>query len=185
MELIDGPIGNSNAIVILSTETEETIKQNAGTQSWKLDKKHVEHCSHVLICRKRNDPQWSRGTGTNGTAFMIGRITGLSRSKDKDYPDRWKIEFREFSTIDIPNLWDGGRNPVRYTTLQKLGINPDAFEFSELPKPKEIYGYWGSGQFDVANQTPEANRLTIEEAKEGLAATFGVEPEAIEIIIRG
>jgi hypothetical protein len=37
----------------------------------------------------------------------------------------------------------------------------------------------------VTNEAPGASHMTIADAKKGLAATFGVSPEDIEITIRG
>ncbi len=38
---------------------------------------------------------------------------------------------------------------------------------------------------DAAQPTGRRKGLTIDEAKKGLAATFGVKPDAVEITIRG
>lgn len=52
----------------------------------------------------------------------------------------------------------------------------------DLANEKVTFLYIGDG---VDRQTPEAAKLTIAEAKAGLAANFGVSVDAVEITIRG
>lgn len=89
----------------------------------------------------------------------------------------------EYARIDVPNIWDHGRNPVRYTSLDELakdGITLEGIEFQPMPVLDE------SGPAEAAQPAPNmAREMTIEDAKKGLAATFGVKPEAVEITIRG
>jgi hypothetical protein len=66
------------------------------------------------------------------------------------------------------------RNPVAYATLEELGIDARGLKFKPVP----------------ATATPSARSsrgkaMTIAEAKKALAASFGVSPEDVEIIIRG
>src|ERR1035441_8025593 len=96
--------------------------------------------------------------------------------------NRWLVEFSEFARIDCPGLWDHRRNPVRYTTLKELGINPSALKWEPMPKPvlaKQLAGK------DTDTRKTGVRPLTMAEAKMGLALTFKVPPEAIEITIRG
>ena len=52
----------------------------------------------------------------------------------------------------------------------------------DLPNEKVTFVYVGDG---VDREAPQAAKLTIAEAKAGLAASFGVSVEAVEITIRG
>jgi hypothetical protein len=76
----------------------------------------------------------------------------------------------------MPDTWRGWRNPVRYTTLEELGIKLDDLRFEpilERPSPAS---------------PPAADvraGLTIDAAKKGLAVTFGVKPDQVDITIRG
>ena len=70
------------------------------------------------------------------------------------------------------------RNPVRfYTTDQYEGdIDFDTLKWTPMPERSA----------NPAKVTPKSkSALTIAEAKAGLAETFGVDPSAIEIMIRG
>ena len=64
------------------------------------------------------------------------------------------------------------RNPVTYDTLKHLGIDLRGLKFKPIPLPQP------------ATMGGE-RRMTIAEAKKALAVTFGVQPEDVEITIRG
>jgi hypothetical protein len=69
---------------------------------------------------------------------------------------------------------------VRYTSLEELGISLDGIEFQPAPET-------GTASSPQPMKLPESSvpMLTIAEAKNALAATFGVKPEVVEITIRG
>ncbi len=85
----------------------------------------------------------------------------------------------EYAVVDYPEAWGEWRNPVKYTTLEELGINPSKLNFKPMPETtKEL----------PPPPPPDRSKtgaLTIAEAKAGLALQFGVPPEAIDILIRG
>ena len=74
------------------------------------------------------------------------------------------------------------RNPIKYKTLKELGINPSTLEWKPMPEPANPPD--PSSEVIPRKGSPVAP-LTIVEAKNGLALTFGIAPEAIEITIRG
>lgn len=72
------------------------------------------------------------------------------------------------------------RNPVKYSTLEEIGIDPSKLKWEPMPE-----------SVDVPKAEPRGPRgtpvgaLTMAEAKKGLSLTLGVAPEAIELTIRG
>jgi hypothetical protein len=52
----------------------------------------------------------------------------------------------------------------------------------DLANEKVTFVYFGDG---VARDAPQASKLTIAEAKAGLAANFNLPVDAIEIVVRG
>ena len=109
----------------------------------------------------------------HGSAFLIGEIRDIRETEvDSRGNCRSLISFSKHALVDMPNIWQNWRNPVRYTTMEDLGIDP-----SEL----SMHSY----RVRLLKPATAVAALTIAQAKEGLAATFGVDPEAIEIIIRG
>jgi len=93
--------------------------------------------------------------------------------------DYFLIQFSEYALVNVPNCWKGDRNPVKYSTLEELGIDPSTLKWQPMPKA-------GMSPTPEAPAPRIANMpLTIADAKKGLAQTYGVAPEAIEITIRG
>jgi hypothetical protein len=101
--------------------------------------------------------------------------------------NRFLIEFSEFARVNIPNFWMGDRNPVKYRSSESLGIDFSSLKWEPMPTPKsgpepEIEH---SSSAQPKEQVTGGGALTLAEAKRGLALTFKVPPEAIEITIRG
>lgn len=101
--------------------------------------------------------------------FLLGRISGTKEAPEN--PGRRIIQLSEYADIDIPNGWTGQQNPIRYTSLSELGIDPDKVEWKPFP-------------MDHVVDQDHIPALTIEEAKRGLAKKLGVTPDCVEITIR-
>lgn len=170
----------ADTIVVFTARSPERIAQEGGSQAWVLNAARAKSCSWLVCTQNRHNPdhEFSDATEAHGTAFLVGRISNIEKSQEEGAGDRWIIRIKEMARIDLPNAWDGGRNPVRYTTLSALGIKPEKLKFETVtqtePRPASRPA-----------STPVAAALTIAEAKKALAATYGVKPEAIEITIRG
>jgi hypothetical protein len=78
----------------------------------------------------------------------------------------------------------GDRNPVSYRSLEELGIDPAALKWEEMQKEENA----ARSAEEIAPASAKGNRhgaLSLDDAKRGLALTFNVPAEAIEITIRG
>lgn len=169
-------------MVIFTSKSVEWVLREGGTQSWVLDRAHAKRCKYAILCRNAHS-DWGDGNEPHGTAFMIGRISDVVPCTDmENHPPpekRWLAKFDEYALLDIPNFWQGWRNPVRYTTLEELSFSVDDVRFEPMPEVNE------EPNKTEFSRTGISDKLTIAEAKKALAATFGVKPEAIEIIIHG
>ena len=93
----------------------------------------------------------------------------------------------EYAELNVPDVWQGWRNPVKYTTLEELGIVLDGLVFRPMPPAEKASGDAVKRSMPELSdrQTMKHAFLTIAQAKKALAATYEVEEEAIEITIRG
>ena len=48
------------------------------------------------------------------------------------------IEISEYALVDYPETWGEWRNPVKYTTLEELGIDPKDLKFKPMPTPTKV-----------------------------------------------
>ncbi|MBH0775756.1 hypothetical protein [Nocardia bovistercoris] len=159
-----------NAVVVFTGKSFEKILREGGSQAWKLDPSRAKKCEW-LVCTQNahNYEDYADGVAPHRSAFLIGRISRVSPATDPGVEDRWLVEIGEYAPLAQPEVWGGDRNPVRYTTLDALGIDLEGVKFQKLER----------------ETTSAAAGLTIAQAKAGLAATYGVSVDSIEIVIRG
>lgn len=169
-----------NTIVVFTARSPERIVREGGSQAWVLNPARAKLCKWLVCTQNRHNPdhEFSDATEAHGCGFLLGKISGIQASADEAIQKRWLITISEFARINYPNLWDHRRNPVRYTSLEELGISLNGVEFQAMSTSSEPLP-----QSEPRPAHP--TMLTIEEAKKALAATFGVKPEAVEITIRG
>lgn len=133
-----------------------------------------------MVCTRNAFHPHVEGPEAHSTAFLIARVKEVVVSPEN--PDRWLIQFGDYAEIDQPAAWKGWRNPVRYTTLEDLGIDPSKLTFQPMPERAEAAPE-AAEEIEQVEDAPFT--LTIARAKEGLANAFGVAPDAVEITIRG
>jgi hypothetical protein len=165
--------------VIFTAKSVATLLAEGGTSSWRLDRNNARRCTHA-VCTRNAHADWVEGPEAHHAAFMVGKVSDVVPSPTR--PERYLIQFSEYALIDpnIPDVWKGDRNPVRYAdTLEELGIEETKLKWKKMPEAKEREEH-GTSQYSGGVQP-----LTISDAKKGLALTFGVSPDAVEITIRG
>lgn len=169
----------NKAIAIFTGKSTDTVLTDGGTQSWVMDRANALQHTYVVLCRNAHI-EWVEGDEPHGSAFLLGRLLDVVPSTET--AGRWKVLLSHYAELRLPDVWQGWRNPVRYTTLEELSIDPSKFAFQPMPQresaPRVIDGlHRMRGGFQET--------ITLSEAKRLLSATYGVKPEAVEIIIRG
>lgn len=175
---------HEDTIVVFTARSPERVVREGGSQSWVLNAVRAKNCQWLVCTQNRHNPdhEFSDATEPHGAGFLVGKVSAIRPSQEPGDADRWQVAISKFARIDKPDLWDHGRNPVRYTSLAALGIDPTTLNWQ--PMPQAIVVQPAAGVM-TASGTPPAGTLTIADAKKALAATFGVDPDAIEITIRG
>jgi hypothetical protein len=170
-----------SVIAVFTAKSVERILEEGGTSSWALDRNHARQCEFA-VCTRNAHADWVEGSEPHGSAFLVGRIKDVVPRPN----GRWVVQFSEFARVDVPNVWQGWRNPVRYTSLSELGIGLNALQFEPMPDvPSQPAASELSRGTAVMQTDEEAPPLTISAAKKGLAKAFNVSPDQIEITIRG
>jgi hypothetical protein len=175
-------------VVVFTAKSVERILSEGGSAAWRLDRNHARRCGYV-VCTRNLHTEWGDGTEEHQSAFLIGKIRDVVSCRPtpenaEHEKNRFLIEFSEYARLNIPNAWKGDRNPVKYATLDDLGIDTAKLKWEPMPEPD-------NAPAPVVTTPPASNSkatvgpLTMAEAKKGLALTFNVPPEAIEITIRG
>jgi hypothetical protein len=168
-----------SAIAVFTANSRDEILEVGGSASWVVAEKQARRREFLVCIRNARDVDF-RDHEPHGTAFLIGRISDLKPyGYDKKGMQRWIIGISEYALVDYPEKWGEWRNPVKYSTLEELGIDLKKLKFKPMPAPTKVL---------TPPAPPDRSKtgaLTIAEAKAGLALQFGVPPEAIEILIKG
>ena len=165
-----------DTVAVFMFKSIERILAEGGTSSWRLDRNHARQAKYAVLTRNAHADR-TEGPEPHHTAFLIGKIMDVVPAA---HDGRFLILFSEYALINIPDAWDGGRNPVSYRSLDRLGIDPSTLEWKPMPEYERA-----AAAVPSPSPKPDVSGLTMAEAKRGLAITFGVPPEAIEITIRG
>lgn len=172
----------NEVVVVFTAKLTERIITEGGTSAWRLDPRRVRLCEFA-VCARNARARWSKGTESHRSAFLVGRISEvvkcLPTPENDEAPDnRYLIKFSEFARVDIPDYWEGDRNPIVYRKMDDFAIDPSALNWEAIPTVEGM-------KAPPLSQSDTVRPLTMAEAKRGLALTFNVPPEAIEITIRG
>ncbi len=172
-----------DTICVFTARSPDRIVAEKGSQAWVLNPSNAKAAKWLVVTQNlhHKNHEFSDATEPHGSAFMVAKIAGLKKCDEDGAEDRWLIEISEYARIAKPDVWQW-RNPVKYTTLEDLGIDLAGLKFVPIPKdasPSPL----PSAPAGVVEWPPAT--LTIAQAKQALAATFGVKPEAVEISIRG
>jgi hypothetical protein len=174
--------------IVFTAKSIERIIREGGTSAWRLDRNHARRCIYAVCTRNAHSP-WVEGQEAHHAAFVVGKISDVvpcrPTPENEEAPEnRFLIEFSEFARVDIPGVWAGDRNPVKYRSAEDLDIDFSTLKWEPMPEPQSALA--------PVVETPSAAQpkaalgpLTMADAKKGLALTFNVPPEAIEITIRG
>ena len=174
----------TSAIAIFCGKSKEHILQDGGTQSWRLLPRNAAQHEYVVCCRSGVD--WVEGPEKRGSAFLIGRISGVVPATDNDTHDRYLVKMSAYAELDLPDVWQGWRNPVKYTTLEELGVHLDGLDFKPMPPTEPVSkGAVESLAGSSGQGAQKHGSLTIAQAKKALAVTYEVPVDAITITIQG
>ena len=180
---------NDKALVVMTGKSRQQILEEGGTGDWTLRPSVVRGFQYA-ICVRNSYPNFEPAPGDRSephrAAFLVGKILSVQDVFRANERDRFRVMFSGFAEVLVEDFWDHSRNPVRYMELNEVlrrGIDFDALIFKPMPSPKpdaaETLAEPATAM--AASVTP----LTLQAAKQGLAATFGVSTDAIEIIIKG
>ena len=157
----------NNCVVVLTARGKSRILKEGGSQAWRLNAHHAGKCSYVVCVQNRNK-SWGQPEAKHHTAFLVGKISSISQSQEEDADGRWIINISEYADISIPNMWDGNRNPVSYSSLEEMNIDLNELKFTKLNED---------------NSSKTLDKISIPEAKRLLANYFDVPQENISITI--
>ena len=162
------------AIAVFTRKSAQEIIDKEGSEAWVLNPENARRHPYLVCCRNAKRAE-VHADEPHAAAFLVALIDELRPlAQNARGQQRYRITFSKYAHVLCPAAWKNWRNPVRYTSLEELGIDPNALEFSKV-----------EDLFDPQSLPTRIRKLTMAEAKAGLAAMLGISPEAIEITIKG
>jgi hypothetical protein len=119
----------TDTIMILTVESFETIRQQGGSQYWRINTARAREHTYLLAVQNRKKATYERenwdfatGDAPQGSGFLLGKIIDVVPTDD---PNRRRIVVSEIAHIDLPDIWPGQRSPILYRDLAAFGIDLD------------------------------------------------------------
>ena len=192
-------IKNEESMLVFTYKDQNSLLKFNGSQSWALNPGRAKKCKYVICVNNAKSPL-SQNSQSHSNVFLVGRISNISRAIGTKLNNRWIIEFDEYAEINIPNMWEGWRNPVTYKKTVEIGIDYNNLEWRKVPPRDEEFikqhmamenRFFGETE-NISNaersqeeKSATPTTLSIEEAKIGLSNKYDVPIENIEIILKG
>lgn len=186
---------NSRAAAVFTYKSIARIAQDGGTQSWRMDAKHIGTFNWVICarCRTEFDAEDDR---LHKTAFLLGKVLDVVPSTEPHNDPtrggnrRWLFRLSEVAVLDIPEFWKFGRWPVSIDTLDAFGINPADYTFRPLSEFLDDAAEAAITQENARRHDELAIRARrtvseiIAEHKASISEEIGVPEDRIEISVR-
>jgi hypothetical protein len=162
-----------DTVMVLTSKSLETMIVEGGTGNWAGREERLKHTKWVVATRNLKST-WTQGEEPHGSAFLIGRITGVKVAPPSE-ADRFVIQFDRYANLSIPGAWTNNRNPITYTNLSALGIDADNLEWKDFPNTKVQ---------TLREPSPlEAPANVINQARAMIAQSLSIRPEAVKITV--
>lgn len=184
-----------NSVLVMTARGFDRILEEGGSQAWVLNPDNAKKHEYMVTVQNRHNGAWGGASEPHGTAFLVGRISDVVPTTDKDSEgNRYLIKISEYARVNVPHKWRGS-NPVRYINLQEeLGIEPATLQFHRMPE-ESTPEHSADDVISVATSISSSERtrsdaaegpgmMTIPQAKAGLAAALGISPDQVEITIK-
>jgi hypothetical protein len=159
-----GRLPKFHVVMVFTGHSLEKMRQHGGVGHWRANLDRVTRMKYV-VCVRNTNQKYAADDHPHGTAFFVGHISGAV-----SVGDRVLIEVDKYVNIDVPDVWDGSTNPVRYLTLAEAQIQLGDFE---------ALRWHPFGREEVLSASD-----ILAEAKRSLSAKLKVPTEDIQIIVR-
>ena len=187
------------SVLFFTFKSHETLLYFNGSQSWELDPNRVSKCKYLICVKNMNHPLTENTFCNHGDGFLVGKISNIrkpynEKGEENTSTNRWLVTFNEFSTINLPNIWEGWRNPVKYIKTDELNVDFEKLKFTACPPVNiEFIKSHMLKDNNFNNKILKAkkhlstidNGYNIQEAKRGLAKHYKIPEQNIEIIMKG
>ncbi len=160
-----------DVLMVFTSKSLATMKQEGGSGNWAANRERLRHAKWIVATRNEKS-SWTQGDEGHGSAFLIGRVSGIKQAPGPEQ-NRFVVAFNRYAELNVPNAWTGSRNPVAYTDLETLGIDPDKLTWLEFVPT----------QVEERARTVSEPTAIIDRARSMIAEAFSISPDAVKITV--
>jgi hypothetical protein len=172
-----------DVVAVFTTRTVAQILAEGGLSGMTVDLSKVRRCRFLVCVRSSHSPD-ADFDHPSGSAFLVGRISGAMQLCLEE--PQTLVTFNEVARVEVPFAWNGGTHPVFYTNFSDLGIAWPDLRFEDVQGLGErAFAVPPANEDSAEEEATRVRPLTIMQAKQGLAMMFGVDPDNVEITIKG
>tara|TARA_Y100000816_G_C26029278_1_gene538744 strand:- start:138 stop:770 length:633 start_codon:yes stop_codon:yes gene_type:complete len=205
---------HEESIVVFTHRSKKLLLDLNGSLAWKIDPERVRKCKYIVCARNTNHGLADLDV-PHSSAFLIGKVSGITPALNLPRDnDRWMVKFNEYAELNISNVWDGQRWPVKYyetdSLLNKLDIDSESLDWKIVPEQDLSYideyfeaenkyldsarkvkkerispSIYDENLRENSSDNYEVDALSIAQAKAGLSLRYDIPEENIEIILKG
>jgi hypothetical protein len=163
----------NDVVMVFTSKSLETMELEGGSGNWAASRDRVKRAKWIVATRNKKSG-WTQGNEDHGSAFLIGRVAGIKPAPAPE-SNRFVVVFDRYAELNLPNVWTGSRNPVAYTDLETLGINPDKLEWKDFTS-----AVIESEHSAMPGTSPGT---VIDQARAMIAHALSINPEAVKITV--
>jgi hypothetical protein len=125
---------DDRCLAVFTTETPVRILREGGSRGWRVNPARARTIPYLVCVHNHANPagQVPGSTQVHRAVFLVARIGGVVPAAGDNRPHRWKICISGFVRHSVPDVWRGWPNPVKYTSLDQLGIVVGELDFHDL-----------------------------------------------------
>lgn len=163
----------TDTVMVFTSKSLSTMLSEGGTGNWAGNAERLKHTKWVVATRNGNSG-WTQGDEAHGSAFLVGRISGVKSSPAPEQ-DRFVVMFDQYAEVSIPNAWTNNRNPIAYTSLTDLGIDPEKLQWKQFSAHQHVQ--------EASGLTSKTAGTVIDQARTMIASALSISPESVKITV--
>lgn len=156
------------AILVFTGRSVDRMIAEGGSSAWALNPARARTCKYIVCARNSHAKFTTPGPEPHRSVFLVARLAHVTPAAGPSEEGRYLLAFRDYALVQKLDVWRG-RNPVRYTTLERLGMNAATLDWNEMPATDAQPAVEASAA--LSGSVPLAS--AIAEAEEGLVKALG------------
>src|SRR5688572_16385173 len=86
-------VTTEDTVAVFTARSPQRVVREGGSQAWVLNPVRAKQCTWLVCIQNRHnsDHDFEDATEPHGSAFLVGKISGLRRSEENPQEERWLV----------------------------------------------------------------------------------------------